>query len=117
MKANSLEKHFPIEIVDMILDMLSLSDLLRFSMISKAYFFHITQFYPNYWKLLYQRRWKNINFCDQCVSMRCGCSYGKMNRDWKTKYLGRLVFEDEYNAGGYTPIDQENYAACKYIVC
>jgi hypothetical protein len=39
-----------------------------------------------------------------------------MNRDWKTKYLGRLMFEEVYNAGGYTSIDQENYAACKYIV-
>lgn len=113
-----LEKQLPIEIVDIILDMLSLSDIIRFSMICKAYFLYITQVYPNYWKLMYRKRWKVLNFCAHCVSCRCDCSdwNTKPERDWKSKYLERLQVEDALTAGGYTLIYQESDVYSKTIV-
>jgi hypothetical protein len=100
---------FPIEIVDMILDILTVSDLIKFSILCKSYFYYVTQVYPKYWKKLYHKRWKVGHFCADCVSVRCKCN--KFDTSWKSKYLERLLVEEEFNSGGYKYIYKENHTS------
>lgn len=114
----SLEKLFPIEMVEMILEFLTVSDITRFSLTCRAFYTFITQCYDRYWKILYLERWKCIKYCPVCVSTKCPCSDWncKPERNWKSKFLQRLDVENKFNAGGHNSFYQQDQLLSTTIV-